>query len=772
MVATRLLEGDQPTPRLQLCGEVLLMTSSGAAVGAKELALLAYMSLERGPHSREKLTALLWGEYPEAKARASFRQALKHLRDELADAIEASGATVNLVPDAVTCDVTEFVARAARALVDRDHATDDGNLDMALAIDVSRFLSTVSIRKSLVFDEWVSATRDRLVRRYLQLLALAVRHALSRCAWDEGGRLAGRWVALAPFDDEAVASLMTAQFLGGNPADALATYSDYAARLGAEGDRFPSQSLIELATRIRRESRALQRANPLRSAGGHQRSSFTGSLIGRTAEWDTLSRSWATVCEGGARVVLIEGELGAGKTRLAGDFLRWVAADGGTVLRATGYDGPSSAPYSVVIEALRSALDVPGLAGADPESLAQVARLLPDLRRRFPGIPEANASGHAVDSWHLFEAVAEVVMAIADERPTAIFVDDLQRCDADSCSLIHFLIRRTSEAPVLWCVAFTAGEVAHDAPPARLFRALRIASGIVAGPLSPFTERDVWRLIRELGRIDSPTAGCRLAARLHAVTAGNPFYVIESLKTLFARELLTIDSLTGSWVVSLADGTEPSAPLIAKTVQDAIAERVDGLPEELQVVLATLAVATRGCGPDVLSHVHGISRLRASILVDTLVERHLVVEESGWYRCAHPILADVVHAGLSNSRRRETHRALALSLEFLLSSSVPNEKESGEIAHHAEQGGDCEMSYRYSLLAADACGQRLAHEEALSWLAHAAKCAQTVDEAQFVRARTAGVVERSGVRVSPAFSMTQHTSARVDVADLDLPPRA
>ena len=770
--------GTEPALRLRLCGDAGLATAAGIALhselGAKSRALLAYLALEPGPHSREKLTALLWGEYPDEKARASLRQALRHLREALGDAIEVDRTTVDLARGAVTCDVTDFVARAERAENDAGDTIDRGNVEAALAVDVPRFLAGVTVRNSPAFEDWAGSMRARLVHRYLRLLAIAARDALARRAWREAGSLADRWASLAPFEDQPLAVLMEARFLAGDATDALASYTDHATRLAAEVHRAPSQALVELASRIRRESRDPHPARSPRSANGwHEALSFNASLIGRSSEWEVLERSWETVCEGTTRVVLIEGEPGAGKTRLAADFSRWVAARGGTALRGAGYDCHAGAPFGAVIAALRSGLDVPGLAGADPESLAQVARLIPELRRKFRGLPDAVAPGQAVESWRLFEAVAQVVLAIADEGPVIFSMDDLQWCDADSCSLMQFLIRRTSDAPVLWCITFTAGGIARDAPPARLYRALRIADGTVAVALRPLGADDVWNLIRELAHIGAPAAGRRLAARIHAVTAGNPFYVIELLKTLFARRLLAVDPATGAWTVGSADRDGKTPPLFARTVQDAIAERVEALPEELYAVLATIAVGGRGCTPDIVSHMHGISRLRAAALGDALIERHLVVDDNGEYRCAHPILADVVRSRLSASLRRETHRALALSLEILIGASGSSDAVMGEIARHAEQAGDRGMAYRYALLAADACSRRSAFEEAISWLDLAASCAKTGEEGQIVGRHTARVLEEAGWREVPTVrSLSGPPAARIDFADLDLPGQA
>ena len=83
-----------------MCGEVSLKTENGVSVepplGAKQLALLAFLVLEPRPHRREALTALLWSEYPDDNARASLRQALSHLRDALGDSLHVDRALVEL----------------------------------------------------------------------------------------------------------------------------------------------------------------------------------------------------------------------------------------------------------------------------------------------------------------------------------------------------------------------------------------------------------------------------------------------------------------------------------------------------------------------------------------------------------------------------------------------------------------------------------------------------------------------------------------------------
>ena len=166
-----------------MCGEVSLKTENGAPVepplGAKPLALLAFLVLEPGPHRRESLTALLWSEYPEENARASLRQALSHLRDTLGDTLHVDRALVEL-PAQPTCDVVEFLRLATE-----DPAA-------ALAIDIPAFLAGLVIRNCPVFEEWTDARKQRLLDAYRAVARDQTRDAIARRGWRDASDLAQR----------------------------------------------------------------------------------------------------------------------------------------------------------------------------------------------------------------------------------------------------------------------------------------------------------------------------------------------------------------------------------------------------------------------------------------------------------------------------------------------------------------------------------------------------------------------------------------------------
>lgn len=745
-----------PAYSLQLFGTPALVTPEGRPVapslGAKPMALLAFLVLEPRPHRREAVAALLWGESPELEARGSLRQALKQLRDALGETLVADRATITLAAP-IPCDVTEFQSLAAPQPAE------------AARFEVPRFSEGLSLRRAPLFDEWLAGVRSDLLRQYHEVLARLAREAMSGRRWRDAVDWAERWLASDPVSDEAVQVAVEAQYLGGGRSAALARYAAYRERLVRDGGREPGRALQALARRIEADRTPASPSPAIPDEWFTRAPAFEASLVGRESAWKELTERWTTAVTGQAQIVLLEGESGVGKSRLADEFQRWVVAAGGTALRGRCYDRRAGVPYEPVVEVIRSALGAPGLSGTAPEWLVEVARMLPELRTAFPGLPAAAAADPS-EGWRLFEGVAQLLGALAAERPLVVVIDDLQWGDEDSSNLLRFLARRLAGVPILWLGLLTLGEVERDAPASRLCRVLRAKGHATVIGLTALTEEQVWQLVRELGHVSTPTGGRRLAARLFRITAGNPFYIIELLKTMFAQGLLAMDQHSGEWTAVPSEiGAGWEVP-VSPSVQEVIAERVDRLPAELRDVLITIAVSGGGCPPDVLSHVHGMSRLRAAAMGDALVDRHLLAEEGGAYRCIHPVIAHLVRDGLTSSRRQEVHRSLALALERVVR---PEElaTAAGEIARHAERGGEADMAFRYAAVASEAAVARYAYTEALAWLDLAAASARGAEQTAVVDRRTADLLERAGWTEPPERTAPPVTREIVS-EDLDL----
>jgi DNA-binding SARP family transcriptional activator len=720
---------------------------------SKCLALLAYLAMEPGQHTRSELCGLLWGERGEAAARASLRQALRQLRAGLGDSLRLDGQTVALAGE-VDCDAIEFLRAAER-----------GDPDAAARFDVARFMSGFAVHNAPGFDEWVSSTRQALRRRYVELVRELARRSARAGRWAEAGAWAARWVGSEPLSDDAVFAAAEATYMSRDRGGALGILEEHRSRLEREVGASPSARLLELGKRISAES------GPAGAGAREEPRSrepvFHAGLVGRERQWAALLQAWTAVSAGNGRVTLVEGDVGVGKTRLTEEFLRFARAEGAIVLLGRCYDARAGIPYGPVVEALRDALEAPALGGAAPEWLTEVTRLLPELRQRFTGLPEPPAPTDAGERWRLFEGVGQLFLALAAEHPTVIAIDDLQWCDGESCALLHFLAHRLEQTPVALVLALRPGDLERDAPAARLRRSLSARAGAAVVSVDPLTVDEMWAMTREMGRIRAPNGARRFSARLHEVTDGYPFHAIELLKTLFAQGLLDVDEATGEWVARRSGAASEKEPFpMPRTVSDAITERLAQLPYEQRDLLATAAVAGPGCDTALLSHVHGISRLHAAALADTLVERQLLVEDEGEYRCAHPVIAEVVRASLTPSRRREVHRAIALSLV----ASTPQGRlgeVAGRIARHAEAGGEPLMAYRHAMLACEEAVRSFAFEEALSWLDLAAGAAEGAEQADAVNRRTADVLRLAGWTEPPRRGRRGHTPSR-GFAQIDL----
>jgi DNA-binding SARP family transcriptional activator len=741
-----------PSRSLTLFGIPTLLPADSeggsAALGAKATALLAYLALERGPHSREKLASLLWGESPDAQARASLRQALRRLHAVLGDDLAANRDTVQLAAP-LDCDVTRFLDLAARG----DPA--------AAGFEVTRFLDGLAFTGAPALEDWADATRRSLLERWAGAVRAVARDAVLRSRWRDALAAGESWLAADPLNEEAIAVVMEAIHCLGDRAGALSRYRHYREALHRELGARPTATLTELAARIESASPG----NADAAGPSSPRPAFVADLVGREAQWVELSSLWERLGQGTGGVAVLEGQAGSGKSRLASEFARWAIGRGATVLQGHGYEPASGAAFGPLASALATALNAPGLGGAAPEWLAEVARLVPDLRRRFPGIPAPTETRTGEQS-RLFEGVAQVLLALAAERAVIVWLDDVQWCDAESCAMLLYLTERLEHAPVLFLASATTGSRRRNLPGDHLLRQLSARRQATFISLDPLSEDEVWAAIRQMGNIHTPTGARRFARRIHQVSGGNPFYVIELLKTLFSQGLLSVAPISGEWIVP-ADihlGSSTALPM-PRSLRDAIGERVTLLDEEAHLLLGTLAVAARPVGADVLAHVHGMSRLRIAAMADDLAERLLAVEENGAYRVIHPVLGDVVRSSLTASLRRELHRALSLSIEVVTPADRMGDA-AGEIAWHAEHAGDAQRACTFALLAADSAAARTAFHEAFGWLGTAARAAP--EEAAALAERAAELAGRAGWPTVPPFPSAVPPGVAITEEDMDL----
>ncbi len=386
------------------------------------------------------------------------------------------------------------------------------HLQHATSLARGEFLEGFSLRDAPAFDDWV-----RFQREYWHLHINEVFDRLSQVQFELGELAAAietvnRWLAFAPLQEEAYQRLMRLHFASGDRAAALHAYDVCRALLATGMQTEPTPETEALAIRIRTVAPPRHREAPTPAVTLSPATLLNSPLMGRTAELSTLIRIYHTVQRGQTQVVFLEGEVGIGKTRLATEFLAWAETEGADVLQGQAFETGGHLPYQPVIEALRPRIEREN-APDDLFSdlwLAELSRLLPELRDRYPDLP-APLGDKSVARNRLFEAVARLGQALAARATLVLFIDDVQWADAASLDVLHYLARRFAESrtPVLLLFTLRMGE--GEMPPAiaewrtAMERALPLTH-LQPGPL---TTEDVLHLLQAFGGKEAKTGSGR-----------------------------------------------------------------------------------------------------------------------------------------------------------------------------------------------------------------------------------------------------------------------
>ena len=159
--------------------------------------------------------------------------------------------------------------------------------------------------------------------------------------------------------------------------------------------------------------------------------------------------------------MLIKGDSGVGKTTLADRFTTALSLEGASTARMRCFGLESSIPYATIGALLEALLDRPGAAATGPESLAELAKILPEVRRRFPALPVATDSVGEQARIRFADAAHEFLCAVAEEHPVMLVVDDFDRSDEVSLGILHMLVRRLGHAPIMLVLTTRTGAQAE-----------------------------------------------------------------------------------------------------------------------------------------------------------------------------------------------------------------------------------------------------------------------------------------------------------------------
>lgn len=584
-------------------------------------ALLIYLALSPGlSRSRAHLMALLWPERTEARARHSLNEALHRLRSCLgAGRLTTDGETVTLSSDGLAVDAWEEDAERKGELL--DGFTLDG---------------------SQPFDEWVEEERRRRREAALSRLVQQARRRLSEGAPAQAIAIARMARGRDPLNEAAVRVLMEALALAGNSSEALATLRDYRKRLADIAEE-PGPELAALADRIRSAPSAAVTAALVAEP----------ALVGRAAALAALTDRLPRPGSIGARVLVVLGDAGQGKSRMLRELDRRATLAAVTVVSARALPSDQGRPGSTLRGLFRGGLlRAPGLVGVDPAHLRRLAGVVPELAERFP--PQA-----AVDDGELGYSLAMVLEAIAEESPLLLLLDDAHLADGASLGVLHVALEQRSGMRVT--LALAAAPRDPDGAPELLRLEAETGRGLPGTTvrLAPFGQPELAALVDELAPwAEQGAARERLVRRLAHETSGNPFLAVTLLRGL--ADVGELQERAAQWPVPSETMDAPLPAGIPQLIQSAVIAQVARLEPPSREILTTIAcLGTRVDGP-LLAAITGLSQLELAERL-TLPERlQLITATEDGYAFPGAVLASVVgHIGITSGRRREIRRRAA-----------------------------------------------------------------------------------------------------------------
>ena len=443
-------------------------------------------------------------------------------------------------------------------------------------------------------------------------------------------------------------------------------------------------------------------------------------LVGRARELAELRSALTDVADGTGRLILLVGEPGIGKTRLAQEAAGRALAAGHAVAWGRCVQGDGAPAYWPWLQILRT-LDL------DADALTAAIES-----------PEERFSR--------YEDVATGIAATGGERPTVIVIDDAHWADESSLLLLRHVAHRVADLPLL--IVMTARDVEPQSALSSHLADLVRVSGAARLDLRGFAEDDVRTQLALI--VDDTIAGAR-AHEIADVTGGNPFFVRELARAL----------ADGTW-------TRGAAPA---SVRDLVVARLNLVSAGCRRFLEAAAIGGRYFALPVIAAALGTRSADLLRVADEATGYGFINragEDVGTYRFVHALTRDAVESSLDSTRRIDLHRAVAVAIEQTYSDDLT--EHLADLARHwahVAPFGSAATARAWAIRAADDAVRRLAYEEGVRLYSSAQQMAAEATSADrcalsLKLARAAYFAGDLAATVSAAQAAAGHAQAAAD----------
>ena len=432
-------------------------------------------------------------------------------------------------------------------------------------------------------------------------------------------------------------------------------------------------------------------------------------FVGRSEERRRMRAALDRARIGARSLVMIAGEPGIGKTRMAMEFARALHAGGSPVFYGR-CDEEGLIPLQPFVEAVRFYVR-----HADPQRLAEqigqtggdLVRLIPEIKEHLPGIEPPPSADPETARYRLFEAFAALLTGAATgEAPPVLILDDLHWADSTTLHLLKHLVRAPG-AGLLIIGTYRDVELERRHPLAGVLADLRRDATYERIALHGLTRDEIGTLLAARAEHDlDPSAG-PLVDALHRETEGNPFFIREIIRHL--ADTGAIFKRDGRWTSDL--GVEEFG--LPEGIREVIGRRLARLSDRCNETLRLASVVGRSFPLNVLENLSDSNDVLDSI--QEAVTARVITEspeELDRYSFSHALIRETLYGEIATSRRVRLHAKITSILEDL----HPHDPPMAELAYHCHEAasvlGDQLTCVAYARKAGEHALDVLAFEEA------------------------------------------------------------
>lgn len=659
--------------------------------GPKQRAVLALLLIRAGQVvAADRLVDELWEGRPPASGPVTLRGYVSRLRAELEHAGGGSplrtrppGYVLTVDPETVDAYRFEDLVRTAREAWAAERPDVAAPL-LHTALDLWRGPVLADIPDLAV----VLGERARLEELRFSALETRIEVDLRQGRHREVAAELEALVAEHPLRENLYALRMLALYRSDRQAEALAVYRDARRLLTEELGIEPGSALRRLHRTILRQGPELEHTI-VRKPGPLATAVPSEPFVGREAELTRLQAAMTQAQTGHGRLVLLAGESGIGKTRIAQELAAHAQHAGFVVMSGRVWEEDGAPAFWPWLQALRGWVEraeaAELLAGCGPDA-AVLAQLVPAVAERIQGLAVPPGLEIAQARFRLFDAVTRTLRRSAVRQPLLLVLDDLHRADVPSLRLLQFLARELADARVLVLGTYLAGAEDPDHTFGDVLAKLLAEPTTDQLKLHGLSEAETARYIElATGAVAPPPA----VAELHGRTEGNPF---------FLRELVRLGSEH--------DDQVPDGVLAVVT------RRLDALSDQTRSALAVAAVAGRVFTVEVLSAAGRLSRESSLAHMAQAACAGFVTASPapGRYVFTHALVRDAVYTALDGNSRAMTHDRVGEAIEQVYGQDLDG--HLAELTHHFLQAGRRRKGARYAAKAGGRAMASLAYEEA------------------------------------------------------------